>query len=99
MAHHDEVDIVRDIIDRLCHEVPDIAVDVVWRIEQEIRHEHGGRRVYIRSHARASGRGSQIARCLSAGATVAELSEAMGVSRQTIYNLIKQRKTNGRDHS
>lgn len=93
-----DVDIVRLIIDRLIAELPDITVETAWKIEQTIRHEYGGQRVYIRATPTRDTRVAAVKRAVANGARVSDLCESVGISRSTIYNILKVRNKHG-DHT
>lgn len=95
---HDDFDLVRVIIDRLVSALPEVPVETVWRVEQSIRHEYGGQRVYIRATAGVEHRREAIKRAMANGVRVADLCESTGISRSTIYNILKTRNCDG-DHS
>jgi hypothetical protein len=82
-------DIVGDIITRLAIECPELTVDAIYRVESAIRREYGGDKVCIHAVDRELRRESAL-RAVNAGFPVGLVSDAIGVSRMSVYRFIKK---------
>jgi Mor family transcriptional regulator len=84
-------DIVRDIIERLMAHEPSITEEIALRVEAEVRQTWGGAEVYVPKEAKRQSRVREavVKDALSTMST-AEIQRRHGVSRATIYRLLKR---------
>lgn len=82
-------DIVADIIGRFLAAAPEtFSEDLADEIERQVRHEWGGTQVKIAKRSAAHKR-AEVAREIRAGTPIAEIQAATGVSRATLYRLLR----------
>lgn len=83
-------DIIKRFIELLSEAQPSLTEAMSMSIEQQLRHEYAGERVYIPK--RDANKRAQIVDQFN-GRNVNKLGIELGVSRRTIYRVIKKNRT------
>lgn len=86
-------DIIKRFIELLANVQPILSEEMAADIEQQLRHEYGGERVYIQK------RGENVCVVITErfnGHNVDKLALDLHVSRRTVYRAIKKRHTTTR---
>ena len=87
----EQSDLLEQFVDQLYEAVPDLNPNDRERIEafaERMRLEHGGGETYIRK--RVAGTRRERALALFNGRNTTEVARELGVSRATVYRLLKQ---------
>lgn len=85
-------DIAKDILRRVAEACPAITPELAAKIENELRRDWAGDRPYIRSHNDFPQRKAAAKQDLARGVPVAEVQRRHGISRSTIYVLLRGRR-------
>ena len=87
------VDVIRDLIDRLlaaAHRDGTLTESVAIEIEQQIRHEYKGKQIEISERPRRQLPAPAITADYLAGRPVEEITHRHGISRATLYRILKR---------
>ena len=83
-------DIIAAFLRRLLEEYPATSTDSVLRLEQQLRLEWGGARVYI-GKATAEGKARRLGAALAGGVPLDQAIRESGCSRSGAYRLLSRR--------
>lgn len=86
-----DVDFVQYVIQRARELGADIDDDLARRLEADIRHMYGGDFPYVRqkSENKHDAQRENVLRARQSGATVREMESKFGLSRGSIYRILK----------
>jgi Mor family transcriptional regulator len=84
-------DVVSDILDRVLATLPGCTPEMVQDLEITIRREWGGERHYVKKPDAITPRLHEARQALRQGAPIAEVKAEYGISRSTIYNILKKK--------
>ncbi len=94
------MDIIRDILTRVQEGLmarmgaPDEIIDLLTRVDRDVRIEYGGERTYIAKTCEAdmicaAQRNNAIRRAWKSGEPVCLIAERHGLSRRNIYRIVR----------
>ena len=81
-------DILKRIIERLREMEPSLSEDLALQIEQQIRHEYAGERIYIQK--RDPDRREKLIKRFN-GHNISAVAGEFGVTRMTVYRSLRRR--------
>lgn len=88
-------DVLREFLERLidaCQQQDGFDEAVARTVERQMRHEYGGERVLIRKDQDREANREAAAQELRRGTPMAEVQHKHGISRSSVYRLLKNRR-------
>lgn len=87
-------DVLREFLERLieaCQQQDGFDEAVARSVERQLRHEYGGEQVLIRKDPDREARREAARQDLRRGLAVPEVQQKHGISRSSVYELLKKR--------
>lgn len=87
----DDPDLVDRVFEYIATQFPEVAGALSMRMKEDLRAEFGGREIYVPSTSRRQ-RDERVRAVLSSfnGRNASEVARVLGISRPTVYRILKQ---------